>query len=86
MNTFLRISTAALLAISTIGAVGTAANAAACREAHGRFVHCATAHRAAGHRANALHAATPARPATVQAARNTAAATKAVRPAAGAAR
>ncbi|AZI35409.1 hypothetical protein NT2_09_01070 [Caenibius tardaugens NBRC 16725] len=40
MNKLIRISTAALLAISALGAASMPANAAACRDAHGRFAKC----------------------------------------------
>lgn len=40
MNRIFRISTAALMAISALGAASLPANAASCRDAHGRFVTC----------------------------------------------
>lgn len=42
MNKLTRVSTAVLLAISALGAASMPANAAACRDAHGRFAKCPT--------------------------------------------
>lgn len=40
MNSLLRFSTATLMAISALSAASLPANAAACRDAHGRFASC----------------------------------------------
>lgn len=69
MNKLIRISTAALLAISALGAASMPANAAACRDAHGRFAKCPV-----------TASATPAKAKTTKATRKVAA-KKAVTPA-----
>lgn len=83
MTNLFRISTAALMAISALGLTTLPANAATCRDAHGRFTQC---HSAAGHSAK-TRMATPAKhkrakKVTMSASKNTMASTSAQTPAA----
>jgi hypothetical protein len=78
MNKLFRISTAALLAISALGAASMPANAAACRDAHGRFAKCSTSAPATHAKAKTVKATHKVAAKKATPAKQAAASTKAV--------
>lgn len=73
MTSLFRISTAALMAISALGLTTLPANAAACRDAHGRFTKCPASLTHSTKKPAVKHAVnhTPAKKAAMSPSKNT---------------